>query len=82
MPTKTKQKKELPPDGYAYGYVVAAVKDRTIVTYYQGDGEWGLEEYARYGRTLKRSEELRREAKEVLPKDADDAVLISCWIPE
>ena len=82
MTTKTKPKTELAPDGYASGYVVAAVKDRMIVTYYQGDGEWGGEEYAKYGRTVKRSEELRREAKECLPKNATGAVLISCWIPE
>lgn len=69
-------------DGYASGYVIAAVKDRTIMTYYEGDGEWGQEEYAKYGRTVKRSEELRREAKQVLPEGATDAVLISCWIPE
>jgi hypothetical protein len=52
------------------------------MTYYEGDGEWGQEEYAKYGRTVKRSEELRREAKQVLPEGATDAVLISCWIPE
>lgn len=82
MQTKTEKKKELAPAGYADGYVIAAVKDRTIMTYYQGDGDWGLEEYAKYGRTVKRSEELRREAKQVLPEGATGAVLISCWIPE
>lgn len=68
------------PSGLATAYVVAAVNDRTITTYYEGDGEWGYHDHAKVSRTLTRARQLKKEARETMPPGATDLAIVECWV--
>lgn len=64
----------------ATAYVVAAVKGKTILNYYVGDGEWGYHDYAKVSRTLTHARQLKKEARETMPIGATDLAIFSCWV--
>jgi hypothetical protein len=58
-------------------YIVAAVKGRKILSYYQGDGYWGSQERAMIEMNLKDAKMLRLAALGVRPENADDTIIVS-----
>lgn len=76
MPKPRKPKQE--PDT---GYVVAAVTEHyTIVSYYQGDGEWGQHDHAKVSRLISEAQRLSAEANGFLPEKASGTAVFQCWV--
>lgn len=68
------------PFGYKDAWVVAAVKGRFILSYYQGEGEWGLEEHARICRSDEEIDTMKADARHFLPPKATDVVAVGTYV--
>jgi len=58
-------------------YIVAAVKDRKILSYYQGEGCWGSQEKAVMRINFKDAELLLLEANYCRPENTSGSVIVS-----
>lgn len=68
------------PFGYKEAWVVVALKGKLILSYYQTEGEWGLEEHATICRSDEEIETMKAEARLFLPPKATDVAAVGTYV--